>query len=49
MLSGPAVELGDQLLGGAIMIESSPADRSRTQALNAASVVAAMSPTWTRS
>ena len=31
---------------GAIMIASSPAARSETQALNASSVVVARSPTW---
>jgi hypothetical protein len=49
MRPGAAVEFGDELAGGASMIVSIPADRSRTQAVNASSVVVAMSPTWTRS
>jgi hypothetical protein len=48
MLPGSAVELGNKLAGRAIMIASSPAAKSETQALNASSVVVAMSPTWTR-
>jgi hypothetical protein len=43
-----AVEVGDQLAGGASMIASSPAARSAAQALNAFCVVAAKSPTCTR-
>ena len=45
MRAGTGVQFGDEVPGGAIMIASSPAARSETQAANASSVVVARSPT----
>jgi hypothetical protein len=48
MLPGRRLSCATRCRVGAIMIASRPAARSETQALNASSVVVAMSPTWTR-